>query len=158
MAVIATFFNPTLWAGVMALVYALVGAYVLLAQGSVLVRTQMLGVLVTSITWGVLVAQPGFFDLSGGFAAGFYGLQLVHLFSWYALVHRLLSGPYEQSMPEVVKRLLRLFWAVVLGASGWVCVRQDGLLRQEDPALRAAPGTDHPVLLDHDPALLVYQS
>ena len=127
MAVIATFFNPTLWAGVMALVHALVGAYVLLARGSVLVRTQMLGVLVTSIAWGVLVAQPAFFDLAGGFPAGFYALQVVHLFSWYALIHRLLSGPYEQSMPEVVKRLLRLFWAVVLGASGlmaWLTSRE----------------------------------
>ncbi len=111
----------------MALVYALVGAYVLLAQGSVLVRTQMLGVLVTSTVWGVLVAQPALFDLSGGFSAGFYGLQVVHLFSWYALIHRLLSGPYEQSMPEVVKRLLRLFWAVVLCASGlmvWLALRE----------------------------------
>lgn len=128
MAVIATFFNPTLWAGVMALVYTLVGAYVLLARGSVLVRTQLLGVLVTSIAWGVLVAQPGAFDLSGGFSAGFYALQVVHLFSWYALVHRLLRGPYEQSMPEVVKRLLRLFWTVVLVASGlvaWLAVRED---------------------------------
>src|SRR6187455_2441501 len=114
---IATVFNPTLWAGVTALIYALVGAYVLLAEGSMLVRTQMLGVLGASIVWGVLVAQPGLFNFSNGFAPGFYGLQLVHLFSWYALVHRLLRGPYGQSMPEVVKRLLRLFWAVVLGIS-----------------------------------------
>ncbi|MBL8201897.1 MAG: PEP-CTERM system histidine kinase PrsK [Chromatiales bacterium] len=125
---IATFFNPALWAGVMALVYALVGAYVLLAPGSVLVRTQLLGVLLASVLWGVLVAQPGLFDLSHGFPPGFYGLQVVHLFSWYALIHRLLRGPYEQSMPEVVKRLLRLFWLVVLGASGlvaWLASRED---------------------------------
>lgn len=117
-----------LWAGVMALVHALVVAYVLVAQGSILVRTQLLAVLVTSIVWGVLVAQPGYFDLSHGFPAAFYGLQLAHLFCWYALIHRLLRGPYEQSMPEVVKRLLRLFWTVVLGASGlvaWLASRQD---------------------------------
>lgn len=123
----ATFFNPVLWAGVMALVYALVGAYVLLAPGSVLVRTQLLGVLLSSVAWGVLVAQPGLFNLSGGFPVAFYVLQVVLLFSWYALIHRLLRGPYEQSMPEVVKRLLRLFWAVVLGASGlvaWLASRE----------------------------------
>jgi putative PEP-CTERM system histidine kinase len=109
-----------LWAGVMALVYALVGSYMLLAQGSVLVRKQLLGVILSSIAWGVLVAQPGLFNLSDGFPADFYVLQVVLLFSWYALIHRLLRGPYEQSMPEVVKRLLRLFWAIVVGASGLV--------------------------------------
>lgn len=98
----------------MALVYALVGAYLLLAQGSVLVRRQIVGVLLASVTWGVLVAQPGLIDLSSGFPLIFYILQVVQLFSWYALIHRLLRGPYEKSMPEVVKRLLRLFWTVVL--------------------------------------------
>jgi len=117
-----------LWAAVTALIHALVGAYVLLAEGSVLVRNQLLGVLVASVAWGILVAQPGLFDLSGGFSAGFYALQMVHLASWYALVHRLLRGPYGQSMPEVVKRLLRLFWAVILGSSGlvaWLTARED---------------------------------
>lgn len=110
----------------MALVYALVGAYLLLAQGSVLVRRQIVGVLLTSITWGVLVAQPGFFDLSSGFPLIFHLVQVILLFSWYALIHRLLSGPYERSMPEVVKRLLRLFWIVVLTTTvlvAWVASR-----------------------------------
>jgi len=125
--VTATFFNPVLWAGVMALVYALVGAYLLLARGSVLVRSQIVGVLLASVTWGVLVAQPGFFDLSNGFPLVFYCLQVILLFSWYALIHRLLRGPYERSMPEVVKRLLRLFWIVVLVTTvlaAWVASRE----------------------------------
>ncbi|MDP2324790.1 MAG: hypothetical protein Q8N51_12265, partial [Gammaproteobacteria bacterium] len=123
----ATFFNPVLWAGVMALVYALVGAYLLLAQGSVLVRRQIVGVLLASVTWGVLVAQPGFFNLSSGFPLVFYVVQVVLLFSWYALIHRLLRGPYERSMPEVVKRLLRLFWAVVVATAAliaWLSSRE----------------------------------
>lgn len=123
----ATFFNPVLWAGVMALVYALVGAYLLLAQGSVLVRNQIVGVLVASVVWGVLVAQPGLIDVSSGFPISFYVLQVVLLFSWYSLLHRLLRGPYEQSMPEVVKRLLRLFWTVVLGTTAlvaWLASRE----------------------------------
>ncbi len=128
MKVTATFFNPAFWAGVMALVYTLLGAYLLLTQGSVLARTPLLGVILSSVIWGVLVAQPGLFNLSGGFPVAFYGLQVVLLFSWYALIHRLLRGPYEQSMPEVVKRLLRLFWAVVLGVSVLVAL----LASQED--------------------------
>jgi len=116
-----------LWAGVMALVYALVGAYLLLARSSVLVRRQIIGVLLASVTWGVLVAQPGFFDLSSGFPLAFYVLQVILLFSWYTLIHRLLRGPYERSMPEVVKRLLRLFWTVVLATTAlvaWVASRE----------------------------------
>ncbi len=128
MVVTATIFNPVLWAGVMALVYALVGAYLLLAEGSVLVRTQLLGVLLASVAWGVLVAQPGLFDLSDGYPGYFFLLQIVLLYAWYALLHRLLRGPYEQSMPEVVKQLLRLFWGVVLGASAlvaWLSARAE---------------------------------
>jgi hypothetical protein len=68
----------------MALVYALVGAYLLLARGSVLVRAQIIGVLLASVTWGVLVAQPGFFDLSNGFPLVFYVVEVILLFSWYA--------------------------------------------------------------------------
>ncbi len=111
----------------MALVYALVGAYLLLTRGSVLVRRQIVGVLLASVTWGVLVAQPGFFNLSSGFPPVFYFLQVILLFSWYALIHRLLRGPYERSMPEVVKRLLRLFWTVVLATTvlvAWVASRE----------------------------------
>ena len=121
-SMMATIFNPALWAGLMALVYALVGAYVLLAQGSVLVRTPLLTVLAASIAWGVLVAQPDLFNFSGGFPAAFYALAVVLVYAWYAFIHRLLRGPYEQSMPEVVRRLLRLFWVVVLGASGLVAL------------------------------------
>ncbi len=124
---IAALLNPTLWAGVAALCHALVLAYVLITQTSVLVRTQLLAVLATSIVWGVLVVQPGLLGRASGFPATFYALEVVHLFSWYALVHRLLRGPYGQSMPEVVTRLLRLFWAVVVGVSvlvGWVVLRE----------------------------------
>ena len=121
-SMMATIFNPALWAGLMALVYALVGAYVLLAQGSVLVRTPLLTVLAASIAWGVLVAQPDLFNFSGGFPAAYYALAVVLVYAWYAFIHRLLRGPYEQSMPEVVRRLLRLFWVVVLGASGFVAL------------------------------------
>ncbi|MEZ5564359.1 MAG: PEP-CTERM system histidine kinase PrsK [Gammaproteobacteria bacterium] len=123
----ATFFNPALWAGVMALVYTLVGAYLLLASGSVLVRNQIVGVLLVSVAWGILVAQPAFFDLSGSFPVAFYVLQVALLYSWYSLIHRLLRGPYEQSMPDVVRRLLRLVWIVVLSTTGivaWIAWRE----------------------------------
>lgn len=123
----ATFLNPALWAAITALVYALVGAYLLLAQGSVLVRRQIVGVLLASVTWGVLVAQPGFFDFANGLPVVFYLLQVALLFSWYALVNRLLRGPYERSMPEVVRRLLRLFWTVVLATTAlvaWIASRE----------------------------------
>lgn len=112
--------NPALWAAVMALTHALVGAYLLLAPGSVLVRRQIVGILLVSVVWGIVVAQPVLFNLSGSFPILFYLLQVALLFAWYGLIHRLLRGPYEQSMPEVVRRLLRLFWVVVLATTGFV--------------------------------------
>lgn len=112
-------FNPAPWASLMALCYALLGAYLLLGRGSALLRNQLFLIVGTSVLWGVLVAQPGV-STGAGWAAVPYVLDVLVLFAWYSLLHRLLRGPYEQSMPEVVRRLLRLFWVVVLAGSGIV--------------------------------------
>lgn len=102
--------------------YAVIGAYLVLGPGTVPVRKQILGVVLSSVVWGVLVARrdilppptPG----DAGFPPDFFfALQGLLLFSWYALLHRLLRGPYDQSMPTVVKQFLRLFWLIVLGIS-----------------------------------------
>jgi len=111
------FFNPGIWAGIAALAYALVGAYVLLTGGGALLRSQILLVVAGGVAWGLSFAQPA---LTGPLAALPVLAQLLLLFGWYALLHRLLRGPYEQSMPRVVKRLLRLFWAVVVAGSALV--------------------------------------
>jgi len=118
--VTSVLFNPAIWASLMALCYALLGAYLLLGRGSALLRNHLFFIVITSVLWGVLVAQPRALQPVGGFGAAFYALEVLLLYSWYGLLHRLLRGPYEQSMPEVVRRLLRLFWIVVLLGSGIV--------------------------------------
>ena len=110
-------FNTTLWASLVALSYALVGAYVLLTGGGVLLRNQILGVVFGGVIWGLLFAQSGRAAAIPAFAVLTYGTLILLLYSWYRLLHRLLRGPYERSMPQLVRWLLRLFWIVVFSIS-----------------------------------------
>lgn len=111
----AALFNTTLWASLVALSYALVGAYVLLSGGGVLLRKQILGVVVGGVVWGLLFARSGQALTIPHFALLAWGTQIFLLYSWYQLLHRLLRGPYERSMPGLVSWLLRLFWLLVVG-------------------------------------------
>ncbi len=55
-----------------------------------------------------------------------FAIESLFLLAWFALLHRLLRGPYKQSMPETVRRALLLFW-LLLAATGllvaWVSNR-----------------------------------
>ncbi len=46
-----------------------------------------------------------------------FAVEALFLLVWFALLYRLLRGPYKQSMPETVRRALLLFW-LLLVASG----------------------------------------
>ena len=93
----------------------LLAAYVLAVGRASILWVQMLGVaggaLVWSIWFGLLGAQPGPDMLVGTVLA-----KLLLLFSWFALVERLLRGPYLQSMPELVRRGVRWAWFLVVAA------------------------------------------
>jgi putative PEP-CTERM system histidine kinase len=110
---VASLLNPVLWAALAALIHAITGAYLALAAGGMLVRRQLALVLLLSVGWSVLVAQPRLALPGGAFTVPLFVASFSLCFGWYALVARLLHGPYEQSMPEVVRRLLRLFWVVL---------------------------------------------
>ena len=113
----AALFNTALWASLVALSYALVGAYVLLTGGGALLRKQILGVVFGGVVWGLLFARSGRAASIPEFALLAYGAQILLLYSWYQLLHRLLRGPYERSMPELIRWLLRLFWIVIISVS-----------------------------------------
>lgn len=87
--------------------------YVVAVGRASILRVQMLGVagagLVWSIWFGLLGADPGG-DMLGGTVLA----ELLLLFSWFALVERLLRGPYLQSMPELVRRGVRWTWFLVV--------------------------------------------
>lgn len=112
----AALFNTTLWASLVALSHALVGAYVLLSGGGVLLRRQILGVVLGGVLWGLLFVRSGQPVAIPHFALLAWGMQILLLYSWYRLLHRLLRGPYERSMPALVRWLLRLFWIMVIAA------------------------------------------
>ncbi|MEZ5561421.1 MAG: PEP-CTERM system histidine kinase PrsK [Gammaproteobacteria bacterium] len=112
----AALFNTTLWASLVTLSYALVGAYVLLSGGGVLLRRQILVVVFGGVVWGLLFARSGQARVIPHFVLLAWAAQILLLYSWYQLLHRLLRGPYERSMPGLVRWLLRLFWIMVLSA------------------------------------------
>jgi putative PEP-CTERM system histidine kinase len=112
--VTAALFNTTLWASLVALSYALVGAYVLLSGGGILLRKQILGVVVGGVVWGLLFARSGQAATIPHFALLAWAAQIFLLYSWYQFLCRLLRGPYERSMPGLVSWLLRLFWVLVI--------------------------------------------
>lgn len=68
--VIGTLLNPSFWAGVMALMYAVIGAYLVLGPGTVPVRKQILGVVLSSVVWGCWLPGGIFYPPTPG-DAGF---------------------------------------------------------------------------------------
>jgi len=90
--------------------------YVLAAGAGSLLRRQIMAVAVTSILWalwyGLAQIEWGPLARVGSFVA-----ESLLLSGWYALLVRLLRGPYLQSMPELVRRGLRWIWFVVVAAA-----------------------------------------
>jgi len=87
--------------------------YVAVVGAGTLLRMQALGVAAGSLVWAAWFAlapdEPAGAVRSGGFLA-----ELILLLAWYALVERMLRGPYLQSMPELVRRAVRWVWLVVV--------------------------------------------
>ena len=105
--------SPLVWYGASALAYVLLGAATVLRGGGLL-RQNMLVVAVGGIAWSV------YFAVTTGDSAAYrlvsvtFFVEIFFMLSWFALLYRLLRGPYRQSMPETVRRSLYLFWAMVL--------------------------------------------
>jgi len=89
-------------------------AYVLIAGQGRILRWRIAGVMAAVALW------------SGSYLYGFgsgselsiatFAVELILLIGWYALIERLLRGPYLQSMPEQVRRGVRWIWFLVMSA------------------------------------------
>ncbi len=105
------------WYGACALVYVLLGAGVLVRGGGLLYRN-MLAVAVGGLAWSVYFAATVGASVDNGVAyrldSATFFTEAFFMLTWFALLYRLLRGPYRQSMPETVRRSLYLFWALVL--------------------------------------------
>jgi putative PEP-CTERM system histidine kinase len=88
-------------------------AYVLAAGGSSIVRLQIMSVAAGTLAWSVWFGFLGP-EPDARFRLGTLLAELLLLFGWYALLERLLRGPYLQSMPELVRRGVRWSWFVAV--------------------------------------------
>jgi putative PEP-CTERM system histidine kinase len=88
-------------------------AYVGAVGASFVLRTQFMAVALATLVWalwyGLSGQLQGAIAVTGGFLA-----EVILLISWYALLERLLRGPYLQSMPELVRRGVRWTWFIVV--------------------------------------------
>ncbi len=105
-----------------AVAYALLLAYMLVAGGRGLLRWHLVLVAAAGTLWGAFLAErAGLVQTLPLDPTGFLA-ELAYTSSWFLLLYRLLRGPYQQSMPEVVRRALVLLWFGLgtLGAmAGW---------------------------------------
>lgn len=128
------------WALMAAACHLLLGAYVLFSRGGVLLRANLLLVAAAGVLWGGVLAGSGGAGFQAELTALALASEILLLVAWYMLVHRLLRGPYDQSMPHIVRRLLRLGWGLALcvvivsvlvreeGADTWAGTLQYGVL------------------------------
>ena len=105
--------SPLVWYGASALAYTLFGV-VLMLRGGGLLRQNMLAVAVGGIIWSVYFAVTTGDGADYRLVSAAFFVEIFFMLTWFALLYRLLRGPYRQSMPETVRRSLYLFWALVL--------------------------------------------
>jgi putative PEP-CTERM system histidine kinase len=120
--VLSSLLDPSIWYWGAAGAHALLLAYVLVAGGRGLLRPQLLLLAAVGCVWSAFLAETTAAQTSLHLEPISSGIEILYLGAWFVLLHRLLRGPYKQSMPEVVRRSLMAFWALLasIGAlGGW---------------------------------------
>jgi putative PEP-CTERM system histidine kinase len=106
-------------------------AYVLVAGGRGLLRWQLLLLAAMGLGWSIYFAEAT--RVGGQPAPVTFAVEMVYLGSWFLLLHRLLRGPYDQSMPDIVRRWLATLWLALvatgaLAAWYWYARSEDAWL------------------------------
>lgn len=120
------------WYGASAFIYASLGIGLILRGGGLL-RRNMLLIAVCGVAWSMYFAVTAGNEITSttGYrldTTAFFA-ETLFMLSWFALLYRLLRGPYRQSMPETVRRGLYLFWTLVIlsgSAVAWFGFIGDG--------------------------------
>jgi putative PEP-CTERM system histidine kinase len=125
--------GPIFWY-LAAAAYFLLGLYTLVVRGSGLLRQHFLYLAAAGLGWCVYSAifGQGFDQFTTD--SWSFGVESLLMFAWFALLYRLLRGPYQQSMPETVRRGLYLFWILVVSGAaliGWLVYLGDGSTRAQ---------------------------
>jgi len=117
--------NPASWYLVAGAVFVLLGLQCLSGR-SRLLQWHRLALSAAGLTWTAFYAMADRLALGRWAIASQLVIELSFQLAWFALLYRLLRGPYLLSMPETVRRGLQMFWALVaLGAvvAGWIAAQ-----------------------------------
>jgi len=115
-----------------AAVYLLLGIYLLTVRAGGLLRQHFIVLSAAGLGWCIYLASVAWARPEFGPGSWTFGVEALFMLAWFAVLYRLLRGPYQQSMPETVRRGLYLFWIVViLGASlvAWLLYRDESNAR-----------------------------
>jgi putative PEP-CTERM system histidine kinase len=119
--------STSAWYWTASAVFLLLFSYVLLAGGRGLLRRYFLTLAAATSGWSAYLAAKGSGQPAAGLDPAGFAAEIACLGAWFALLFRLLRGPYRQSMPETVRRALVWYWTllVVIGlAASWVWYRE----------------------------------
>lgn len=109
------------WYWVAALAYAVLGLQVFLPSTGSLLRQHRLVLAITGTAWGGwFAAMPGLGWAPLSISRATFVVEFLFLLTWFALLYRLLRGPYKQSMPETVRRGLYLYWGILVALGAGV--------------------------------------
>jgi putative PEP-CTERM system histidine kinase len=120
--VVSFLLDPLIWYWGAAGAHALLFAYVLVAGGRGLLRARLLLLAAIGAATSLYLAETATASMRAGLEPPGFVTEFTYAAGWCAFLHRLLRGPYRQSMPEIVRRLLLVFWAllIVIGLlAGW---------------------------------------
>jgi putative PEP-CTERM system histidine kinase len=125
--------SPVFWY-LAAASFGFLGFYEVVVPGSDLLRKRFLYLAGAGLAWSVYQGVAGPHPPQVVLGSWSFGIELVFMFAWFAILYRLLRGPYQQSMPETVRRGLYLFWFIVTAAAVlviWLVYLGDGNTRAQ---------------------------
>jgi putative PEP-CTERM system histidine kinase len=105
--------GPAFWYLGAAALYGLLGLQALVVRGGGLLPRHILFLSAAGVGWAIYSAVTGPTD-EFALNSVTFGVEALFMFAWFAFLYRLLRGPYQQSMPETVRRGLVLFWFIVI--------------------------------------------
>lgn len=94
--------------------FALLGIHALVRGSGGVLNKHIVALSVVGIGWGAYIATRFGDGEAYRLDSLTFAVEAVFMLAWFAILYRLLRGPYKQSMPEMVRRSLYLFWAMVV--------------------------------------------
>ena len=108
--------HPAAWYWAAAAAHGLLACVALFGGGRGLLRWQVTVLACAGLGWSAFLAlTSGAAGLADPGPAGFL-VEVGYIAAWFGLLFRLLRGPYRQSMPRAVQRMLIGLWVLILAA------------------------------------------